>query len=172
MINNTVEEVRKHVQAISDLLGIKKDENTEDTPLRVAKMLCLDVFRNRNDAHLQELRDQMKTFPAESDVAIGVENVPFNSMCMHHWMPFFGKVNVYYVPRDRIIGLSKIPRIVDYFSKRPQLQERLTADIGEFLVGLLNPVELRVVVEAEHTCVMCRGIEKPCNTVTEWEYGD
>ena len=171
MIDNKVEEIKKHIEAIADILGIEKNASNENTPLRVAKMYCNELFKNRNGANLEELNSRMKVFPNEGvDTPIVVEDIEFCSTCEHHWLPFMGTVAVSYVPDKSIIGLSKIPRVVKYFSQRPQLQERLTRDIGWYLVKLLRPKSLSVEVTATHTCVMCRGAESHCNTKTTFNY--
>lgn len=171
MIDNKVEEIKKHIEAIADILGIEKNASNENTPLRVAKMYCNELFKNRNGANLEELNSRMKVFPNEGvNTPVTVSEIEFCSTCEHHWLPFMGKVTVSYVPDKSIIGLSKIPRVVKYFSQRPQLQERLTKDIGEYLADLLQPKSLTVVVEATHTCVMCRGAESHCNTTTSYEF--
>lgn len=171
MINNKVEQIKEHVQAISDILGIEESESNRLTSLRVAKMYCNELFKNRNGANLEELNSCMKLFPNEgTDAPVTVKDIEFFSTCEHHWMPFMGVVTVSYVPDDSIIGLSKIPRVVKYFSQRPQLQERLTNDIGDYLVNLLQPKSLKVEVEAVHTCVMCRGAESKCSTITMFEW--
>lgn len=165
-----VKEIAGHIGAISSLLGFPVTESNKDTPLRVAKMYCNELFRNRNNRHLNELNAKMKVFPAENHNPVSVE-VPVNSSCEHHWLPFMGNVVVTYVPKDKIIGLSKIPRVVDYFSKKPQLQERLTTEIGEYLVSVIDPEYLSVRMVATHTCVSIRGAKSPCKTTTVYEYG-
>ena len=165
-----VKEIAGHISAISSLLGFPVTESNKDTPLRVAKMYCNELFRNRNNRHLNELNAKMKVFPAENHSPVSVE-VPVNSSCEHHWLPFMGNVVVTYVPKDKIIGLSKIPRVVDYFSKKPQLQERLTTEIGEYLVSVIDPEYLSVRMVATHTCVSIRGAKSPCKTTTVYEYG-
>jgi GTP cyclohydrolase I len=166
-----VEQVADHISAISSLLGIKVTESNKDTPNRVAKMYCNELFRNREGANLSELDSKMKLFPNEGvHEPVVVSDIPFWSTCDHHWLPFGGTVTVSYIPGDSIIGLSKIPRVVKYFSKRPQLQERLTQDIGKYLVGVLHPKELWVGVTATHTCVMCRGAESSCSTTSSYHY--
>ena len=173
MINNKVEAIKKHVEEIMSILGLEITESSEGTPLRVAKMWCNEVFENRNDANLEELNSRMKLFPNEgSNSPITVSNIEFSSMCEHHWMPFMGTATISYIPRAEIIGLSKLPRVVKYFSKRPQLQERLTNDVGMYLVDLSNPRYLRVEITAIHTCVICRGAESHSDTTTYFEYGD
>ena len=165
-----VKEIAGHISAISSLLGFPVTESNKDTPLRVAKMYCNELFRNRNNRHLNELNAKMREFPAENHNPVSVE-VPVNSSCEHHWLPFMGNVVVTYVPKDKIIGLSKIPRVVDYFSKKPQLQERLTTEIGEYLVSVIDPEYLSVRMVATHTCVSIRGAKSPCKTTTVYEYG-
>ena len=133
-------------------------------------MWCNELFANRNDRNLGELNDKMKVFPNtyESEMVI-VKDIPFNSICEHHWLPFSGKVTVGYIPSDNVIGLSKIPRVVKYFSKRPQLQEQLTSQIGDYLENLLEPYAIFVEVEATHQCVKCRGAESDCSTKTYYK---
>lgn len=166
---NVINEIAGHISAISSLLGIPITESNKDTPLRVAKMYCNELFANRNNLNIEELDAKMKTFPAENHNPVTVE-VPVKSSCEHHWLPFMGKVVVTYVPKDTIIGLSKIPRVVDFFSKKPQLQERLTTEIGEYLVSVIDPEYLSVRMVAEHTCVSIRGAKSPCSTTTVYEY--
>ena len=167
MIDNKVEEIKEHIEAIMKILDIPITESNKNTPLRVAKMWCNELFANRNNANIKELDARMKVFPNEyqSEMVI-VKDVPFNSTCEHHWLPFSGTVTVGYVPSKCVIGLSKIPRVVKYFSKKPQLQEQLTTEIAEYLWKLLDPEAIFVEVEAKHQCVMCRGAESDCSTKT------
>ena len=167
MIDNKVEQIKEHIEEIMKILEIPITESNRNTPLRVAKMWCNELFRNRNNATLSELNAQMKTFPnGYSSEMVIVREIPFSSNCEHHWLPFSGKVSVGYVPSNTVIGLSKIPRVVKYFSKKPQLQEQLTTEIGEYLDQLLEPHAIFVEVEAEHQCVKCRGAECDCSTRT------
>ena len=168
--NELIEKIATHISAISSLLGLNITESNKDTPNRVAKMYCNELFRNRNNLHLSELDAKMKVFPAENNNPVTVK-VPVNSVCEHHWLPFMGEVTVTYIPNDKIIGLSKIPRVVDFFSKKPQLQERLTTEIGEYLVSVIEPKYLCVRMVASHTCVSMRGAKSPCETTTVYEYG-
>lgn len=167
MINNKVEAIKEHIEAVMKLLEIPVTESNRNTPLRVAKMWCNELFENRNNAHLEELNARMKVFPNVYDSEMVItKDIPFNSTCEHHWLPFSGTVSVGYVPTKSVIGLSKIPRVVRYFSRKPQLQEQLTSEIGEYLFALLEPKALFVEVCAKHQCVMCRGAESDCDTVT------
>lgn len=170
MIDNKVEAIKEHIEAIMKILEIPITESNKNTPLRVSKMWCNELFVNRNNSNIEELKARMKTFPNEysSDMVI-VRDIDFDSICEHHWLPFSGKVTVGYVPNDKVIGLSKVPRVVKYFSKKPQLQEQLTTEIGEFLFDLLEPHALFVEVEATHQCVKCRGAESNCSTRTYYK---
>ena len=173
MIDNKVEKIKEHVEAIMDILEIPITESNKNTPLRIAKMWCNELFVNRNNNNIEELKSRMKTFPNEYGTEMVImSDIPFNSTCEHHWLPFSGKVTVGYVPSNEVVGLSKIPRVVKYFSKKPQLQEQLTTEIGTFLYDLLKPHAIFVEVEAEHQCVKCRGAESDCSTKTFFKYYD
>lgn len=171
MIDNKVEEIKKHIEAISDILGFEKTDSNENTPLRVAKMYCNELFKNRNNDNIEELNSQMKLFdyyPTGITQPIVMRGIEFHSTCEHHWLPFMGIAEVAYKPTNKIIGLSKIPRVVKYFSQKPQLQEKLTNEIGEYLFNLLQPEWIKVKLIATHTCVMCRGAESDCETETSY----
>jgi GTP cyclohydrolase I len=171
MNDNILKEVEKHIKAISDLLEIPETASSIDTPKRVAKMYCNELFKNRNNNNIAELDEKMKLFEAINDSPIKVRGIDFHSTCEHHWLPFSGVCNVEYIPSKKIVGLSKIPRVVKYFSQKPQLQERLTHEIGEYLFNLLRPRFIRVEMIAEHCCVACRGAESDCDTITEYTNG-
>lgn len=131
------------------------------TPERVAKALAfMTQGYQRNIDHL--LNGAL--FPIEYDEMVIVKDIDFFSMCEHHLLPFFGKVHVGYLPNKKVVGLSKIPRIVDTFARRLQVQERLTVQVAETLKDKLNANGVGVVVEARHLCMMMRGVEKQ-NTV-------
>jgi len=131
------------------------------TPERVAKALSfMTQGYQRNIDHL--LNGAL--FPIQYDEMVIVKDIDFFSMCEHHMLPFFGKAHVGYLPNKKVVGLSKIPRIVDTFARRLQVQERLTVQIAETLSTKLNAHGVGVVVEARHLCMMMRGVEKQ-NTV-------
>ena len=161
--------IEGHIEEILTIMGLNlTDPNIRETPHRIAKMWCDEVFSSEFKG-LKELNKSMTLFPAPSHNMVTLTDIPFSSMCSHHFMPFFGKVDVSYIPRDTIIGLSKIPRVIKWFSKKPQVQEKLTKEIGEYLFKILNPKYLYVRIhDTTHTCIMCRGIELPANTETFW----
>lgn len=131
------------------------------TPERVAKALAfMTQGYHRDIDHL--LNGAL--FPIEYDEMVIVKDIDFYSMCEHHLLPFYGKVHVGYLPNKKVVGLSKIPRIIDTFARRLQVQERLTVQIAETLKTKLNAHGVGVVVEARHLCMMMRGVEKQ-NTV-------
>lgn len=174
MINNKVEEIKEHIEEIMKILDLPITESNKGTPLRVSKMWVNELFENRNNNNLEKLNECMKLFPNEygSDELVIVNGIDFHSTCEHHWLPFSGKATVCYVPNKSVIGLSKIPRVVKFFSRKPQLQEKLTKEIGEYLFELIKPKALFVVLEATHQCVACRGAESNCSTTTTYKVGD
>lgn len=168
-----IELIKEHVGGIFDILGLEITESSKDTPLRVAKMYFNELFKNRNNHNIEEeLNSKMKLFPCTPKGTvqpITVRGIEFNSVCEHHWLPFMGVAEISYKPLNQIIGLSKIPRVVKYFSQKPQLQENLTNEIGEYLFNLIKPEWVKVKLIATHTCVMCRGAESECETETVYE---
>jgi GTP cyclohydrolase IA len=105
-------------------------------------------------------------FDVEYDEMVIVKDIEFYSMCEHHLLPFFGKAHVAYVPNGKVIGLSKIPRLVDMFARRLQVQERLTREIAEAIEQAINPQGVAVILEAQHLCMMMRGVEKQHSATT------
>lgn len=161
--------IQHHVESIMSILGVERNNSTVGTPSRVAKMYVNEVFKNVNNENIEELNDSMTCFSKNFDgnELVIVKDIPFYSMCEHHLMPFSGKITVGYVPNTKIIGLSKIPRVVKYFSKKPQLQERLVNEIADYLQDLLGSDALFVLAtDTIHTCVSARGIETYCETDT------
>ncbi len=141
------------------LIGIGEDPDRPGllgTPDRVARA-CEELFGGLTDDPARHLRKQFHEQGNEELVV--VRDIPFHSMCEHHLLPFIGHAHVAYIPRDgRITGLSKIARCVAGFAARPQLQERLTAQVADAMVAELDPLGVLVVIEAEHTCMTMRGI--------------
>ncbi|MFM8541254.1 MAG: GTP cyclohydrolase I FolE [Nitrospira sp.] len=136
-------------------------DGLRNTPSRVAKAWQFMTRGYRQDVdHL--LNGAL--FPIDYDEMVIVKDIDFFSLCEHHLLPFFGKCHVGYIPNKKVVGLSKIPRIVDTFSRRLQVQEHLTVQIAETLMKKLNAQGVGVVIEAQHLCMMMRGVEKQ-NTV-------
>jgi GTP cyclohydrolase IA len=160
--NGRTEELRSLVERMLVLLGEDPQRNgLLRTPERVEKAL-----RFMTKGYSQDLDGLLNQalFPIEYDEMVIVKDIDFFSLCEHHLLPFFGRCHVGYLPNKRVVGLSKIPRIVDTFSRRLQVQERLTVQIAETLQAKLNAHGVAVVLEARHLCLMMRGVEKQ-NTV-------
>jgi GTP cyclohydrolase I len=154
-----IRRVAGHVRAMLIDLGMDlSDPNLRETDVRVAKM-----YQEMFHGLLEGAEPDVKSFPNEEGYSAMVmeKDIPFYSMCAHHLVPFYGHAHVAYIPRDRIIGLSKMARIVEFYAKRPQLQERLTEQVATFFQEKLNPLGAMVVVEARHLCVEMRGVKKP-----------
>ena len=158
--------IADYLDRIFDLLGVERTESNEQTSLRVARMWNREIFRNGSNKLNLEDEVTMTTFNGDSSMGLIISKVPFHAFCEHHLLPFSGYIQIGYVPSKRIIGLSKIPRIVDFWCHQPQLQEKLGKDILDTLKERLDPIFCVVRVVAEHSCVACRGIETDCETDT------
>ncbi|CAA7601282.1 GTP cyclohydrolase I [Acididesulfobacillus acetoxydans] len=143
------------------LEGIGEDPDREglvDTPKRVARMYE-EVFSGLHEDPSEHLKVQ---FSEDHEEMVIVKDIPLYSMCEHHLIPFYGFAHVAYIPRKgKITGLSKLARVVEGYSKRPQLQERLTSQIADSIMKMLEPRGVLVVIEAEHMCMTMRGVKKP-----------
>lgn len=149
-----------HVREIIRILGLdpEKDPNLVDTDRRVAKMY-LEIFSGLDAG----TKPKLTTFPNDEryQAMVMEKEIPFYSMCAHHFVPFYGHGHVAYIPNERIVGLSKLPRLLEFFARRPQLQERLTEQVATTLEEELKPQGVMVVIEARHLCVEMRGVRKP-----------
>jgi GTP cyclohydrolase IA len=132
-------------------------EGLERTPVRVEKAMQFLVKGYKEDPEAL-LRNAL--FSVNYDEMVIVKDVEMFSLCEHHLLPFFGKVHVAYIPNGKVIGLSKIPRLIEVFSRRLQIQERLTTQIAEAIQSAIEPQGVGVVIEARHLCMMMRGVEK------------
>jgi GTP cyclohydrolase IA len=156
------QELRDAIREIILAIGEDPDrEGLRETPRRVAEMF-------------KELFSGLAVDPAEMlavsfdeghEEMVILRDIPFYSMCEHHFLPFHGKAHVGYIPRGCVVGISKIARVLEAFAKRPQLQERLTSQIADTLMEKLDPDGVAVVVEAEHLCMTMRGVRKPGSSV-------
>lgn len=153
-----IELIEKHFREIMQILGLDlTDDSLQGTPLRVAKMYVKEIFGglnpdNRPDIRLFENKFKYNQMLVEKDIT-------FHSNCEHHFVPIVGKAHVAYISSGKVIGLSKINRIVQYYAKRPQVQERLTVQIANDLKETLQTEDVAVVMDADHMCVAMRGVE-------------
>jgi GTP cyclohydrolase I len=153
-----IAKIETHFAAIMDILGLdRNDDSLSGTPHRVAKMYVKEIFsgllpENRPDIKLFENKYQYKEMLVE-------KNITFFSNCEHHFVPIMGKAHVAYISNGQVIGLSKLNRIVQYYAKRPQVQERLTIQIANDLKKILQTEDVAVMIDAVHLCVSSRGVQ-------------
>jgi GTP cyclohydrolase IA len=152
------ERIRRAVREILAAVGEDPDrEGLLETPARVARMYA-ELFSGLHEDPRVHLK---KVFTEKYDEVVLVKDISFNSMCEHHMLPFLGKAHIGYIPDGKVLGLSKLARVVDVVSRRPQVQERMTETIADLMVEELSPKGVAVVVEASHSCMTIRGIRKP-----------
>jgi GTP cyclohydrolase IA len=163
--------ITRHMEAIMQTLGLDlSDDSLKGTPKRVAKMYVKEVFSGLNPAN----KPSVSTFDNKYNYnqMLVEKNIIFHSNCEHHFVPFFGHAHVAYFSSGRVIGLSKLNRLVQYFAMRPQVQERLTNQIGEELKQALQTEDVAIIVEAKHLCVASRGIkDTDSTTITSFYSG-
>ena len=151
-------QIAPHIREMLALLGEDPGrEGLTRTPQRVEKALRFLTSGYRTD--LAKVVNGA-LFQVKYDEMVIVKDIEFFSLCEHHLLPFYGKVHVAYLPKERVIGLSKLPRIVDMFARRLQIQERLTQQIAQSIQDMIDPVGVGVICEARHFCMMMRGVEK------------
>ncbi len=156
------ERIARAVKEILIAIGENPDrDGLRDTPARVARMYK-EVFSGLHEDPAHHLN---KMFDEDHHELVLVKDIPFDSYCEHHLMPFTGKAHVAYIPNGRIVGLSKIARVVEGFARRPQVQERLTSQIADLVMEKVKPSGVAVVIEAGHTCMTARGVRKPGSTM-------
>ena len=152
------DEMAKLVRRQMELVGEDAQrEGLRRTPVRVAESMDFLTSGYASDP-MTVLNDAL--FDAVSDEMVIVKDIDFYSLCEHHMLPFFGKCHIAYLPRKKVIGLSKLPRLVDVFARRLQIQERMTFEIAKTVQKLINAQGVGVVIEAQHLCMMMRGVEK------------
>lgn len=150
--------IERAVREILAAVGENPDrEGLLETPARVARMYK-ELFAG---LHLDPSRHMQRVFSEEYDELVLVRDISFNSMCEHHLLPFIGKAHLGYLPKGKVVGLSKLARIVDEISRKPQVQERMTHQIADLMNNELGAKGVIVVLEAEHSCMTIRGIRKP-----------
>lgn len=152
------EEFARLVRRQLELCGEDPDrDGLMKTPLRVAKSFEF-LTRGYFQCPKKILNDAL--FDVQSDEMVIVKDIDFYSLCEHHMLPFFGKCHIAYLPRDKVVGLSKLPRLVEVFARRLQVQERMTTEIAKVIDDLIKPQGVAVVIEAQHLCMAMRGVEK------------
>ena len=167
--NEKIEIIQFHFSKIMETLGLDlTDESLSDTPNRVAKMYVMEIFsglkpKNKPEISLFENKYGYKRMLVEKDITL-------YSNCEHHFVPIIGKAHVAYIPGKQVIGLSKLNRLVQYYAKRPQVQERLTFQIAEALKEILQHNDVAVMIEAGHLCVASRGINDTNSITITAEY--
>ena len=158
------DEIKINFERIIDLLGEDTDrEGLKKTPLRAAK-----AMKFLTEGYEMEPKQIMQNaiFNEDYNEMVIVKDIELYSLCEHHMLPFFGKAHIAYIPNGKIVGLSKIPRVVDVFSRRLQVQERLTEQVLDCINETLEPIGVGVVIEASHMCMMMRGVQKQNSTTT------
>ncbi|GGK59618.1 GTP cyclohydrolase I FolE [Rufibacter glacialis] len=164
-----IEGIAHHFREIMQILGLDlEDDSLKGTPRRVAKMYVKEIFdglnpENRPVARLFENKYGYRQMLVERDITL-------YSSCEHHFVPIIGKAHVAYIPNEHVIGLSKLNRIVQYFGRRPQVQERLTRQIAQELRDVLHSDNVAVLIEADHLCVMSRGVNDVSSSTITSEY--
>ena len=156
---NEPEDFQRHVAAMLGQLDPEPDrEGLRDTPRRVQQ-----AFQAYTAGYAQDAKDVIGTgvFEAETDEMVLVKDIELYSLCEHHLAPFFGKAHVAYMPRNRVVGISKLVRVVEAYARRLQIQEKMTAQIANAIEEVLQPKGVAVVVEASHQCMTTRGVHRP-----------
>lgn len=166
-----VAKIQEHFHHIMDILGLDlSDDSLQGTPQRVARMYVEEVFAGLNPANKPDVRLFENTYGY--DEMLVEKDISVYSYCEHHFVPIVGRAHVAYIPGSKVIGLSKINRLVKYYARRPQVQERLTLQIANEFRGLLQTEDVAVVIDAHHMCVSSRGIEDTqSSTVTSKYFG-
>jgi GTP cyclohydrolase I len=161
--------IEKHFREIMDVLGLDlTDDSLQDTPRRVAKMFVKEIFTGLNPAEKPSISlFENKYGYRQMLVERGIK---LHSFCEHHFLPIYGVAHVAYIPNEHVIGLSKLNRIVEYYGRRPQVQERLTLQIADELKRILKTEDVAVYIEAKHMCVQLRGVEHNDSVTDTYEF--
>lgn len=170
-ISSQEKSIEYHFSKIMEALGLNLHEDgLKDTARRVAKMYVQEIFKGLNPANEPEITLFENKFKYNEMV---VEmNIPVFSYCEHHFVPFIGKAHIAYISKGEVIGLSKLNRIVDFYARRPQIQERLTAQIADHIKKVLQTEDVAVILKASHLCIASRGVaQQGCETITNSLHG-
>jgi len=161
-----------HFRKFMEKIGIEPqdDEHLEETPARVTRSRKNELFKGLDedpDRHREKTFEDVEQYDGDEGQYSGdagwviVDNIQVESMCAHHFLPFRGVAHVGYIPRDKVVGLSKLARVTEGYARRPQVQERLTNQIANAVHDNLDPIATMVVINSEHLCMSCRGIQEP-----------
>jgi GTP cyclohydrolase I len=163
--------IEKHFEAIMNTLGLDlTDDSLKGTPHRVAKMYIKEIFQGLNPANMPKMALFENKY--KYNEMLVEKNISFYSNCEHHFVPIMGRAHVAYISSGKVIGLSKLNRLVEFYAKRPQVQERLTMQIGKKLQEVLGTDDVAVVIDAKHLCVSSRGVkDESSSTVTAFYSG-
>lgn len=165
-----IEKIKEHFAEIMTTLWLDlTDDSLKDTPKRVAKMYVKEVFRGLNEKNFPSVSTFENKY--EYDHMLVVKDIKVQSHCEHHFVPFLGKAHVAYIPNGRVVWLSKINRIVDFYCRMPQVQERLTELIHDKLCEVLGTKDVAVVIEAKHLCVSMRGVKDTDSSTVSTKLG-
>lgn len=165
-----VELIEKHFKEIMLILGLDlKDDSLSGTPHRVAKMYVKEIFSGLNPANEPDIKLFENKY--NYNEMLVERGIPFHSNCEHHFVPIIGEAHCAYISNGKVVGLSKINRIVHYYARRPQVQERMTMQIANHLKRVLQTEDVAVVIEAEHMCVSTRGVQDQGVVTVTSEYG-
>ena len=162
--------IEKHFRSIMEIMGLDlTDDSLKGTPKRVAKMYIKEIFSGLNPDHKPSIALFENKY--KYNEMLVEKNISFYSNCEHHFVPIIGKAHVAYISNGQVIGLSKLNRLVEYFAKRPQVQERLTMQIGKELQKVLGTESVAIVIDAKHLCVASRGVEDDTSSTVTAFYG-
>ena len=165
-----IEMIEKHFKSIMEIMGLDlTDDSLKGTPKRVAKMYIKEIFSGLNPANKPDIKLFDNKY--QYNQMLVEKNITLYSNCEHHFVPIIGKAHIAYISSGKVIGLSKLNRLVEYFSKRPQVQERLNIQIANELKQILDTEDVAVVIEATHLCVSSRGIKDTQSATVTAEYG-
>ena len=159
-----------HFEKFMQAIGVPRDsdEHLQDTPRRVTEAFRDDFFSGLSkdpDRHLETTFSDVEQYQGDAGFVI-VNDIQVQSVCAHHWLPITGRAHVGYIPRNEVVGLSKIARVVEEYARRPQVQERLTNQVASAIHENLDPVATFVVIDADHGCMSCRGVREPYSSTT------
>ena len=163
MINQS--KIEEAVRLFLEGIGEDPDrEGLKETPRRISEM-CNELFGGMEQDASEHMR---KVFTADNNEMVLEKDISFYSVCEHHFLPFYGKVHIAYVPNGKVVGLSKLARTVEVYARRAQIQEKMTSQIAEDIMKYLEPQGVMVMIEAEHMCMTMRGIKKPGTTTVSY----